>query len=167
MMKLTNEQWPLFGKCWEGGESDQQWQGRPLVSGRGRTARQQVGRTESSISHHREDTARAEFAYRPRLQAEKARSMTVPLQCVPLRLDRDEVVRVDVLARHFHASRAEILRPIVCMGIKAFFEAYQSDPVSIEDALAAGSRRAKTAKRVECEASQSGPKGNAQTSKSA
>jgi hypothetical protein len=32
----------------------------------------------------------------------------------------------------------------------------------LEEALAAGSRRAKTPKAVECEASQSGPKGNAQ-----
>lgn len=48
----------------------------------------------------------------------------------------------------------------------AFLDGYghglRTESATWKHALAAGSRRAKTAQPVECEASQSGPKGNAQ-----
>jgi hypothetical protein len=67
------------------------------------------------------------------------------MKCVPLRLDSDELIRVDTLATHFHASRADILRCVVRMGIGAFFDAYQANPSSAENALATVSTRTRRA----------------------
>jgi hypothetical protein len=49
-------------------------------------------------------------------------------KCLPVRIDPDEVIRIDVFASHFHASRAEVLRAVVRLGIERLFEEYRAAP---------------------------------------
>jgi hypothetical protein len=62
------------------------------------------------------------------------------MKCVPVRIDDDEVVRIDVLATHFHVTRAKAVRAIMRLGIPALFELYKAAPDEAERLLDDGGR---------------------------
>lgn len=93
-------------------------------------------------------------------------------QHVPIYLDQRTIALVDELARHHQVQRGRMIRAIVekyCKqatdrAVERLAKRGTLHPTeALRLALAAGSRRAETNEDLaQCEASQSGPKGNAQ-----